>query len=148
MDGGRLLLDPADGLIRPRRSQGSDGSPLPGSISPGVPSVHYTRNLLGKVGAAKRKELGADLRAIFAAPNREQALRIASSVADQWRGKGHERVACPIEEHIEECLACLSFLESHRRRISTTNTLERSNQKIERRTRVGRILIESRACVS
>ena len=30
--------------------------------------VHYARNLLGMVGYAKRKELAADLRAIFAAP--------------------------------------------------------------------------------
>jgi len=68
--------------------------------------VHYMRNLLGMVGHAKRKELGADLRAIFAAPNREQALRIASSVAQKWRGKAHEKVADHIEEHIEECLTC------------------------------------------
>jgi putative transposase len=87
--------------------------------------VHYARNLLGMVGASKRKELGADLRAIFAAPNREQALRIASSVADRWRAKGHEKVAEHIEEHIEECLSCLAFPESHRRRIRTTNGLER-----------------------
>jgi transposase-like protein len=30
--------------------------------------VHYARNLLGTVSLAKRKELGEDLRAIFAAP--------------------------------------------------------------------------------
>src|ERR671916_2318888 len=35
--------------------------------------VHYARNLLGMVGAKRRKELGADLRAIFAATSREQA---------------------------------------------------------------------------
>lgn len=78
--------------------------------------VHYSRNLLGMVGAAKRKELGAGLRAIFAAPNREQALQISSSVADRWRNKGNEKVACHIEEHIEECFTCLAFPESHRRR--------------------------------
>jgi putative transposase len=50
--------------------------------------VHYMRNLLGMVGHAKRKELGADLRAIFVAPAKEEALRIASSVAKKWRGKG------------------------------------------------------------
>jgi putative transposase len=36
--------------------------------------LHYARNLLGMVGYAKRKELAADLRAIFAAPDRKQAL--------------------------------------------------------------------------
>jgi putative transposase len=86
--------------------------------------VHYSRNLLGMVGFARRKELAVDLRAIFAAPAREQALQIASSVAEKWRGKGNEKVACHLEERIEECLACLAFPESHRRRIRTTNGLE------------------------
>jgi putative transposase len=89
------------------------------------------------VGAKKRKELGADLRGIFAAPERRSALDLASSVAQKWREKGHEKIACHIEEHIEECLSCLSFPESHRRRIRTTNGLERFNQELRRRTRVG-----------
>ena len=109
--------------------------------------VHYSRNLLGMVRFARRKELAADLRAIFAAPAREQALQIASSVAEKWRGKGNEKVACHLEERIEECLACLAFPESHRRRIRTTNGLERLNQEIKRRTRVVRIFPNSEACL-
>jgi putative transposase len=109
--------------------------------------VHYTRNLLGMVGAARRKELAADLRAIFAAAAREQALTIASSVAEKWSKKGNEKVAEHIEEHIEECLACLAFPESHRRRIRTTNGLERLNQEIKRRTRVVRIFPNPEACL-
>jgi putative transposase len=109
--------------------------------------VHYSRNLLGMVGVAKRKELGADLRAVFAATSREQALRIASSVAEKWREKGHEKVACHLEEHIGECLSCLAFPESHLRRIRTTNGLERLNQEIKRRTRVVRIFPNREACL-
>jgi putative transposase len=109
--------------------------------------VHYSRNLLGMVGASKRKELGADLRAIFAAPNREQALRIASSVAKKWRGKGNEKIAEHLEEHVEECLSCLAFPEAHRRRIRTTNSLERLNQEIKRRTRVVRIFPNRESCL-
>jgi putative transposase len=109
--------------------------------------VHYARNLLGMVGAARRKELGADLRAIFAAPDRKQALTIASSVAEKWRKKGNEKVAEHIEEHIEECLTCLAFPESHRRRIRTTNGLERLNQEIKRRTRVVRIFPNKESCL-
>src|SRR5918995_360645 len=60
--------------------------------------VHYVRNLLGMVGHAKRKELGADLRAIFAAASRAQVLALASEIAQKWRQKGHQKVA----EHIEE----------------------------------------------
>jgi putative transposase len=109
--------------------------------------VHYARNLLGMVGYARRKELGADLRAIFAAPDRKQALTIASSSAEGWRQKGNEKVAEHLEEHIEECLSCLAFPESHRRRIRTTNGLERLNQEIKRRTRVVRIFPNEKSCL-
>jgi len=108
--------------------------------------VHYARNLLGMVGHARRKELASDLRAIFAAPDRKQALTIAASVAEKWRKKGNEKVAEHLEEHIEECLSCLAFPEPHRRRIRTTNGLERLNQEIKRRSRVVRIFPNERSC--
>jgi putative transposase len=99
------------------------------------------------VGHARRKELASDLRAIFAAPDRKQALTIAASVAEKWRKKGNEKVACHLEEHIEECLSCLAFPEPQRRRIRTTNGLERLNQEIKRRSRVVRIFPNERSCL-
>ncbi len=109
--------------------------------------VHYARNLLGMVSAARRKDLAAELRAIFAATSREQALEMASSVARRWREKGNEKVAEHLEEHVEECLACLAFPESHRQRIRTTNGQERLNQEIKRRTRVVRIFPNRESCL-
>jgi putative transposase len=109
--------------------------------------VHYARNLLGMVSHAKRKQLAADLRRVFAAPDSSSALKLASSVANKWRQKGSEKVAEHVEERIEECLSCLAFPESHRRRIRTTNGLERLNQEIKRRTRVVRIFPNRGACL-
>ena len=108
--------------------------------------VHYARNLLGMVGHARRKELAEALRGVFAAPSREVALRLASELALRWR-QSHPRVAEHLEEHIEECFTCLAFPESHRRRIRTTNGLERLNQEIKRRTRVVRIFPNRGACL-
>jgi putative transposase len=108
--------------------------------------VHYARNLLGMVGANKRKELSEGLRGVFAAASREVALRLASELVDHWRGS-HPKVAEHIEEHIEECLSCLAFPDAHRRRIRTTNALERLNQEIKRRTRVVRIFPNRQACL-
>jgi transposase-like protein len=62
------------------------------------------------------------------------AIRLACELADRWRGT-NPRVGEHIEEHIEECLACLAFPEPHRRRIRTTNGSERLNQEIKRRAR-------------
>jgi putative transposase len=113
--------------------------------------VHYARNLLGMVSYADRKELAADLRGVFSAPDRRSALKLASSVADKWRRKGNGKVAEHLEEHLEEhiedSLSCLAFPESHRRRIRTTNGLERLNQEIKRRTRVVRIFPNREACL-
>ena len=109
--------------------------------------VHYAGNLLGMVSYARRKELAADLRGLFAAPDRHSALEFASCVAEKWRGSGQEKVASHIEEHIEECLACLAFPETHRQRIRTTNGLERFNQELKRRTRVVRIFPNREACL-
>lgn len=108
--------------------------------------VHYARNLLGMVAAKRRKELAAQLRGVFAAPNREVALRLASELADRWRGS-HPALACHAEEHIEECLTCLTFPEGHRKRIRTTNGLERFNQELKRRTRVVRIFPNRGSCL-
>jgi putative transposase len=108
--------------------------------------AHYARNLLGMVGVTRRKELAEGLRGVFAAPSREVALGLASELADRWRG-GYPGVAEHVEEHIEECLTCLAFPESHRRRIRTTNSLERFNQELKRRTRVVRIFPNREACL-
>jgi transposase-like protein len=108
--------------------------------------VHYARNLLGMVGHDRRKELAEGLRGVFAAPSREVALRLAHELADRWR-ESHPKIAEHLEEHVEECLSCLAFPDSHRRRIRTTNVLERLNQEIKRRTRVVRIFPNRRSCL-
>jgi putative transposase len=83
---------------------------------------------------------------VFAAPTREAALELAEQLAERWR-ESHPKVAEHLEEHVEECLSCLAFPESHRRRIRTTNGLERLNQEIKRRTRVVRIFPNRGACL-
>ena len=73
-------------------------------------------------------------------------MKLVSRVADKWR-ETHPKVSDHIEEHIEGCLTCLHFPEAHRRRIRTTNSLERLNQEIKRRTRVVRIFPNRHSCL-
>ncbi len=100
--------------------------------------VHVTRNLLALVSQRRRRELADDLRAIFAASTRSQAMAAAHNAADRWRAT-HPALASRLEEDLEEALTCLSFPAEHRRRIRTTNGVERLNQELKRRTRVVRI---------
>jgi putative transposase len=108
--------------------------------------VHFTRGLLGLVGATKRAELGAGLRLVFAATTLADARFQAEALAEQWRPT-HPHVAAQIDEHVEECFACYAFPPSHRVRIRTTNGLERLNQELKRRTRVVRIFPNRQACL-
>jgi transposase-like protein len=100
--------------------------------------VHVTRNLLSAVSQRRRRELADDLRGIFAASTRTQATAAAQAAADRWRVT-HPPVATRLEEELEHALTCLSFPAEHRRRIRTTNGVERLNQELKRRTRVVRI---------
>ncbi len=108
--------------------------------------VHFARDLVKMVGAGRRGELAADLREIFAATTREQAMTLAEAVAARWEAS-HPVVARLLEEGIEDCLACLAFPLVHRARIRTTNGLERLNEEIKRRTRVVRIFPNPAACL-
>ena len=108
--------------------------------------VHFSRDLVGMVGAGRRKELAENLREIFAATTREQAVITTETVAARWEPT-HPRVARLLEEAIEDCLACLAIPLAHRARIRTTNGLERLNEEIKRRTRVVRIFPNPAACL-
>lgn len=107
--------------------------------------VHYTRGLLGLVGATKRAALGAGLRTVFAAQTVEEARRLARELADEWRPT-HPHVAAQLDEHLGECLAIFAFPPSHRGRLRTTHGVERLNEEIKRRTRVVRIFPNREAC--
>jgi transposase-like protein len=100
--------------------------------------VHVARNLLALVGQRQRRGLADDLRAIFAANTPEQAQTLAGAAAARWRPT-HPSLARRLETELEDALVCLTFPAEHRRRVRTTNGLERLNQEVKRRTRVVRI---------
>ena len=99
---------------------------------------HFLRNVLPLATRAQRKVLHSDLRSIFDSPDVDTAWRRINDVLSNWRDLKCE-VADRIEEEIEETCAVLAFPQSHRKRIRTTNALERLNQELRRRTRVARI---------
>jgi len=59
----------------------------------------------------------------------------------------YPKFSTKLEEGVEDSLACYHFPASHRRRLRTTNMLERLSQEIKRRTRVVRIFPNEEACL-
>jgi putative transposase len=108
--------------------------------------VHFKRNAKGKVAKKHRTALENDVKAIYAAPSKAWAFDVARVVVER-RKASHPAVARWIEDGIEDTLAYFAFPGPHRRRIWSTNGLERFNQEIKRRTRVVRIFPNREACL-
>lgn len=107
---------------------------------PAVPwqrcQFHLQQNALHYVTRIdRRKEVARDIRSIFNAPDRAEADRRLKIVVEKYR-KEMPRLADWMEENIPEGLTVFSLPEHHRRRLRTTNMLERLNKEIKRRTRV------------
>ncbi len=79
--------------------------------------------------------MAADLRAVFDAPDRNEAQR-QLDIAVKKHAKSAPKLSAWIEANIPEGLAVFNLPAAHRRRLRTTNMLERVNKEIKRRTRV------------
>lgn len=84
---------------------------------------------------ALRAEVAADLRAVFDAPDRAEADRRLQMAAKKYE-KTAPKLAAWIEESVPEALTVFAVPAAHRRRLRTTNLLERLNKEVKRRTRV------------
>lgn len=108
--------------------------------------THYQRNAAGKVPRKARQEVHRGLRDVFDAPDGELARQRAERLMEAWRGRFPALVAW-MEETIEQPLAVFSLPAEHRKRLRTTNGLERCHQEARRRSRVVRIFPNRASCL-
>jgi transposase-like protein len=95
---------------------------------------------------AMRAEVAADIRVIFNAPDRNTA-ELYLHMAIQKFAKTVPRLAAWMEENLTEGFTVFEFPLEHRRFIRTTNSLERVNKEIRRRTRVVGIFPNEASCL-
>ena len=82
-----------------------------------------------------RSEVADDLRGVFNAPDANEADRLLKLAADKYRSKA-PKLADWMERSVPEGLTVFTRPSAHRRRLRTSNMLERLNKEIKRRTRV------------
>jgi len=82
-----------------------------------------------------KRPVATDLRAIFNATDRREAEERLARTVEKYR-KTAPTLADWMENAIPEGLTVFDLPEAHRRRLRTTNVLERLNREIKRRTRV------------
>jgi len=108
--------------------------------------VHFLRNLMKLTSRKRRRALARALKDLFGAPDLTQALaRLQALVA--FYEKQYPKIADKLENEAEQTLTCFNFPESHRRRIRTTNALERLHKELRRRTRVVGIFPNPESCL-
>ncbi len=83
--------------------------------------VHYMRNFIDKLSKSEQSEY--------------------------LLSKKRPHVAEWLEESIEEALVVLDLPEAHRKKMKSTNMLERVNQELKRRSRVVRIFPNDNSCL-
>ena len=121
------------------------------AVFPGVAwqrcQTHLQRNAIAYVPRrADRKPVAAQLRAIFNAPDRLEADRLLERFCDGWKEQA-PKLAEWAERAIPEGLTVFQLPEQARRRLRTTNGLERVNREIKRRTRVATLFPNEAACL-
>ena len=97
--------------------------------------VHFMRNILARVSSKDKARLAEKLKHIWLQPDRESAKKLAGVIIEEYERKYPEAMRC-LEEGLEESLQFYNFPEVDKRRLSSTNGLERINREIRRRSRV------------
>ena len=108
--------------------------------------VHFLRNALQMCGARDKALVVGLVKNITEAETRE-AAREAMAQAVVELAKRAPKVARLLEEHGEEILAVYALPRAHRKKMRTTNLLERQNQELKRRTRVVRVFPHEQSCL-
>lgn len=117
----------------------------------GIPWQRCQFHLQRNAGAyVPRKDMlstvAEDIRTIFNAPNRATAEAYLAKTVKKYE-QSASRLADWMEKNIPQGLTVFDFPSAHRRRIRTTNGLERVNREIRRRTQVVSIFPNEASCL-
>jgi transposase-like protein len=97
--------------------------------------VHFMRNLLSTVPKSAQDAVAAIVRTVFSQPDHQSAMKQLHEVARMLSPKFPQATDL-LQDAAEDVLAHLHFPREHRRRLHSTNPLERLHKEIKRRTRV------------
>ena len=96
--------------------------------------VHFMRNIMATVPKKQKESFGAELKKIWQAETREDAIKLKDAFIEKYADKYEKAVEC-LEEGFEDSIQFYGFSKIDSRKISSTNTLERLNKEVRRRSR-------------
>ena len=121
------------------------------SVFPSVPwqrcQFHLQQNAQGYVPKQSMKQAVAnDIKAMFTAPNLDEAQRLLQLTTEKYREKA-PLLSAWMEENIPEGLTIFSFPQEHWKKLRTSNLAERVNKEIKRRTKIVGIFPNCDSCL-
>jgi transposase-like protein len=107
---------------------------------PGVPWQRCQFHLQQNAGhyaprLEMRREVAGDLRAIFESGDRREAERRLQQAVDKYAQRA-PKLSAWMDANVADSFTVFSFPETHRRRLRTSNLMERISKELKRRTRV------------
>lgn len=97
--------------------------------------VHFMRNVLAHVPRKQHQGVAAMIRTAFCQEDQAGARAFWRETADRLRGT-MPKVSALMDEAEDDVLAFMGFPKEHWPQLASTNTLERLNKEIKRRSRV------------
>jgi len=96
--------------------------------------AHKLRNVVVKLKRSQQEPCMRELKLMFTAGNRKEAVKIFKSWRSKWIIEAEAAVRC-MDKNLAECLRYFDFDKSLWKSIRTTNILERAFREVRRRTR-------------
>jgi len=97
--------------------------------------VHFMRNILAHVPPKSKERFAARLKQIWLQESKQDAMMIAETIREEFGKKFPEAIEV-LDSGLEDSLQFYHFPQIDKRRIGSTNVLERINKEIRRRSRV------------
>jgi putative transposase len=121
------------------------------AVFPSVPwqrcQFHLQQNAQAYVPKREwKREVARDIRYIFNVATLAESQRQLSLSIERWKEKA-SKLAAWMDENISEGLTVFQFPEEQRKKLRTSNVVERVNKEIKRRTRVACIFPNEASCL-
>ena len=100
--------------------------------------THFVRNILDACPKSLQSEFHGRLRLMFDAPDIETARGLLGGIIRDFGSKAPRAIE-RLEAGFEDAMAVMALPSQYRKRLRTTNAIERLNEEIRRRERVVRI---------
>jgi putative transposase len=100
--------------------------------------THFSRNMLDYTPKALQPVIKEDLRELYEAVDLDSARKVRDQILGKY-GTRAPKAATLLDESFDDITAVLAVPLKYRKRLRTTNGVERLNQEVRRRERVIRI---------